>query len=172
MKKLIFICGASGIGKSTICVNLNKALSYSALVDSDHCRMMNPFTFSDEQKSIVEDNMTTMLSNYLKCSTIESVIFHYGFHGPRKQIFDNIISRLSGLNIQFQIAPIILECELEENIRRARKDGRDENRIKYGLENSRELYSQYDYPRLDITKLSVDEATNKLINMIDELYNH
>jgi len=78
------------------------------------------------------------------------------------------MSRLSGLNIQFQIIPIILECELEENIRRARKDGRDENRIKCGLENSRELYSQYAYPRLDITKLSVDEATNKLINMIDE----
>jgi len=93
MKKLIFICGASGIGKSTICKKLYKTFNNSALVDSDHCRMMNPFTFTDEQKTIVEDNMATMLTNYLKCSSIDNVIFLYGLHGPRKQMYDNIMKR-------------------------------------------------------------------------------
>lgn len=57
MKKLIFVCGASGIGKSTICAKLYSKLNDSAFVDSDHCGMMNPFKFSDEQKNIVEDKM-------------------------------------------------------------------------------------------------------------------
>ena len=167
MKKLIFICGANGIGKSTTCAKLYKKLNDSALVDSDHCRIMNPFDFTDEQKNIVEDNMATMLINYLKCSTTENVIFLYGFHGPRKQIFDNIMIRLSNTGIPFAFIPIILECELEENIRRAQNDERSEYRIKYGIENSRDIYNQYDYPRLDITYLTVDEAVEKLINMID-----
>lgn len=166
MKKLIFVCGASGIGKSTICAKLYKTLNNSAFVDSDYCRMIYPFEFSDELKSIVEDNMATMLINYLRCSTIDNVIFLYGFHGPRKQIFDNIMTRASNTGITYEFMPIILECELEENVRRARNDGRDENRIKFGLENSRELYRQYDYPRLDITHLTVDEAVESLTNMI------
>ena len=56
---------------------------------------------------------------------------------------------------------------MEENIRRAQNDERSEYRIKYGIENSRDIYNQYDYPRLDITYLTVDEAVEKLINMID-----
>jgi len=168
MKKLIFICGASGIGKSTICKKLYKTLNNTALVDSDHCRMMNPFTFTDEQKIIVEDNMANMLTNYLKCSTIENVIFLYGLHGPRQQIFDNIMTRLSDAKIQYQLISIILECEYDENLRRARMDGRDEEHIKYFTEHTRDIYNHYDYPRLDITFLTVDQAVNKLIKMITE----
>ena len=167
MKNLIFICGASGIGKSTTCRALNRKLSRSAFVDSDHCRMMNPFTFSDEQKTIVEDNMATMLVNYLKCSTVENIIFQYGFHGQRKQIFDNIMTRLSNTGIPFNFLPFIFECELEENIRRARNDGWDEQRIQFGIENSRDLSKQYDYPRFDITHLTTDEAVSEFMNRIN-----
>jgi len=167
MKRLIFVCGASGIGKSTICAKLYRKLNDSAFVDSDHCRMMNPFSFTDEQKFIVEDNMSTMLINYLKCSTVESIIFLYGYHGPRKQIYDNIMMRLSNTGIPFKFLPIILECELDENIKRAQNDGRPEYRIKWGVENSRNVYDRYDYPRLDITYLTVDEAVDKLFNMIN-----
>jgi len=129
--------------------------------------MIHPFEFTDEQKRIVEDNMATMLINYLGCSTIDTVIFLYGFHGPRKQIFDNIIARTSKASIPYRFLPIILECELEENIIRAHKDGRDEYRIQYGLENSRDVYKQYDYQRLDITHLTTDEAVNELIRIIE-----
>jgi len=163
MKKLIFICGASGIGKSTICRALNRTMQQSAFVDSDYCRMINPFEFSDEIKKVVENNMTALLTNYFNCQAVNNVIFHYGFHGPRKQIFDNIITNLLRAGISYQFIPIIFECDIEENIRRARKDGRDEARIKYGIEASRDIYNQYNYPRLDITHLSVDEAVNRLM---------
>ena len=166
MKKLIFICGASGIGKSTACAALYRKLNRSALVDSDYCRMIHPFEFTDEQKRIVEDNMATMLINYLGCSTIDTVIFLYGFHGPRKQIFNNIMARISNTGIPHSYLPIILECEYEENIKRAYKDGRDEYRIQYGLDNSRDIYKQYDYARLDITHLTINETVDELMKMI------
>ena len=168
MKKLIFVCGASGIGKSTICKALYPKIQQTAFVDSDHCRMINPFEFSDELKMVIENNMTTLLINYLKCSVISNIIFLYGFHGPRKQIFDNIMSNISQTGILYKFIPIILECEIEENIRRARKDGRNEQRIKYGIEASRAIYNQYDYRRLDITHLNVDEAAECLMNLIVE----
>jgi len=168
MKKLIFICGASGIGKSTICKKLYKTLHNTALVDSDHCRLMNPFTFTDEEKAIVEDNMATMLTNYLKCSTIKNVIFLYGLHGPRQQIFNNIMTRLSDAKMPYQLTSIILECEFEENLRRSRLDGRSEAHIKYFTEHTRDIYNQYDYPRLDITLLNVEEAVSRLIEMVND----
>ena len=169
MKKLIFICGASGIGKSTICSKLYRKMNNSAFVDSDYCRMIYPFEFSDELKAIVEDNMATMLINYLKCSSIENIIFLYGFHVPRKQLFSNIMTKLADTVIPYAFVPVILECELEENIRRARNDGRDETRIKFGIENSRDVYNPYDYSRLDITHLTVDEAVGKIINVINHI---
>ena len=167
LKNLIFICGASGIGKSTICNTLYKKMQQTAFVDSDHCRMINPFEFSNEIKKVVTNNMTALLTNYLNCSVINNVIFLYGFHGPRKQIFDNIITNISLTGISYNFIPIILECELEENIRRARKDGRDERRIRYGIEVSRDVYNQYDtYRRLDITHFTVDEAVDRLMVMV------
>jgi len=167
LKNLIFICGANGIGKSTTCAALYLKLNQSALVDSDYCRMIHPFEFSDEQKRIVEDNMTTMLINYLKCSTINNIIFSYGLHGPRKQIFDNIMIKLSNIGISYKFIPIILECDLEENIRRAQNDGRDECRIQFGIKNSRDIYKQFDYSRLNITNLTTDEVVNELMNFIN-----
>ena len=58
-------------------------------------------------------------------------------------------SIISQTGIPYKFIPIILECEIEENIRRAKKDGRDEQRIKYGNEASRAIYNQYDYNRLE-----------------------
>ena len=79
---------------------------------------------------------------------------------------DNIMKRLSNTKISYQLVSIILECEYEENLRRSRMDGRDEDHIKYFTEHTRDIYNQYDYPRLDITLLSVDEAVNRLVNFV------
>ena len=83
-------------------------------------------------------------------------------------MYDNIMTRLSNAQIPYKLKSIILECEYDENLRRSRMDGRDEEHIKYFTEHTRDIYNQYDYPRLDITLLSVDEAVNRLIKMIDE----
>lgn len=41
------------------------------------------------------------------------------FHGGRKQLFEQVISRLREDAVQFEVCPIILKCCKDENIRRA-----------------------------------------------------
>jgi len=170
MKNLILVCGSNGIGKSTACAMLNIKLPKSAFIDSDYCRHMNPFNFTDEEVEIVISNISTMMINYFRCSTIDNVIFQYGFHGIRKQIFASILDVLSANQITYRFCPIILSCDLDENLRRMKADNRDEGQIKRAIENTRTIYDEYDYPRLDVTHLSVDEMANHILDIIHKNY--
>lgn len=166
MKTLILICGSNGIGKSTASAELLKRLPNSAYVESDYCRMMNPFEFTDETVEVVKNNIFSLMLNYLKCSAIDNVIFPYGFHGRRKQIFESIMVELSK-EVDFKFCPIILICTEDENIRRMRKNWRDEERIKRAVKNTREIYNRYDYPKIDVTDLTVGETVDEIIKIVE-----
>jgi len=87
---------------------------------------MNPYDFSPELMRINEKNMTSLLSNYLSSNQFDFITWTYGFHGKRKQIYDNIIASLQKYPYTFR--PFILTCEIEENVRRMQTDGRNEPR--------------------------------------------
>ena len=53
---------------------------------------------------------------------------------------------------------IILKCSLDENIRRMIEDGREENRIQRGIDNTFHFYDRYDYPTIDTTELEIDQV--------------
>lgn len=165
MKSLVFIHGPNGVGKSSVCHSLNQQLHNSAWLDSDWCRMTNPFTFTDEAIQLTISNMTHMLKSYLACSFIEYVIFNYGFHGPRRKIYDEVIKNISV--IDFRIIPIMITCSEEENIKRMIKDGRDSDRIKRAL-NARSIYDGLETPKIDTTELTVEMTVNKLIEIIEK----
>ncbi len=167
MKRLILIVGPNGTGKSASCKALVERLPKSAYIDSDYCRYMNPFSFSDEEIEVVISNISTMMINYFQLSTIENVIFQYGFHGVRKQIFDSILNKLAASNISYTFCPFILECSLEENIKRMRKDGRDEERINRAIQKTRGIYSEYSYPRIDTTYLTPEETAERMEQAIE-----
>lgn len=162
MKKLIFIHGPNGVGKSTLCRALHSKVMNSALLESEWCRMTNPFIFNDEIIDMVERNLSFILRGYLECSSLEYVIFNYGFHGPRRQIFDKVIRNLS--DIKYEFVPITITCSYEENRARMIKDGRDEERINRAL-SVRNIYDELGYPAIDTTYLSVEET----VFMIEEI---
>lgn len=164
MKKLIFICGPNGVGKSTVCQRLNERLSHSARIDSDWCRCINPFEFSQELMTVNEKNITSLLSNYLACDYFEYVIFSYGFHGPRKQIFDKVIFNISSFDYEF--LPVILTCNVEENIKRMKQDGRSEKRIQNAITHSRHAYDDLPYIPIDTTNLGADEVVDEIIKLV------
>jgi cytidylate kinase len=168
MKRLILVCGANGIGKSTACRSLAQALDYSAYIDSDWCRVMHPFTFNPETIHIIKSNIVAMMTNYFQSSFIENVIFQYGFHGPRKQIFSEILKELDNHGISYQFCPILLKCDAPENIARMKKDGRDEERIQRALQNTRDIYDIYDYPCIDTTHLSVSQTVDQMLKILSE----
>lgn len=64
MKNLIIINGTMGVGKSTVCKELNKRLIRSVWLDGDWCWMMNPWVVNDENKKMVVQNINFLLRNF------------------------------------------------------------------------------------------------------------
>lgn len=166
MKKLILILGANGVGKSTTAEMLLQKLVKCAYIDADWCQAINPFPFTDATRTAVSNNIYSLFKNYLLCDDIEFIVFPYGFHGERKQLFEQVLSRLEQEGIVFELCPIILKCCKEENIKRALKDGRDRERIERGIRNTFSFYDKYTYPSIDITYLEPNEVAEKIVNIL------
>lgn len=64
-KKLIFICGPNGVGKSSTGRELINKLENSAFVDSDLCAIRNPFISNE---GIGKQIMLFMMTKYLESS--------------------------------------------------------------------------------------------------------
>lgn len=91
MKELIVLIGPNGVGKSTVAENIVRIHEKSAFVDSDWCRVINPFEITEITKRIIAENIYCLLRNYLICEEINTVVFTYSWHGERKEIYDKVI---------------------------------------------------------------------------------
>lgn len=163
-KKLIFIHGPAGVGKSTTCAMLHDRLTGSAWVESEWCGCTNPFDWSAERQALVERNISFMLRSYLESGIVEYVILNWGLHPPRKQIFDRVLERISDLEYEF--IPIILLCSEDEHITRMSQDGRSEERIARSI-GTRALYKAQSCPIIDTTGIGVEETVARLLEIID-----
>ena len=161
MKNVLFLCGPNGIGKTTICKKILSLLPRSAYVDTDPCRMMNPFVLDDNTIPTISKNISGLIWNYLHCPVVDTVIFSYGFHGRRKEVFERILSNLS--EIEYRFIPFLLWCSEEENRIRMEKDHRNTERIERALMESRRAYADTPYPKIDLTDLSAEEAAERIL---------
>jgi adenylate kinase family enzyme len=165
VKKLILICGANGVGKSTVSRALLEAVERSACIDSEYCCAIHPFELTADTIQLFRANITALMINCFCSATIQTVIFPYGFHGPRREIYQGVLDELREQGIRYEFCPVILECEYNENVDRMRKDKRTEDRIQRALKQTRHIYDHYDYPRIDTTHLSVSETVEEIIRM-------
>ncbi|MNC72227.1 hypothetical protein D3C75_1232540 [compost metagenome] len=62
----------------------------------------------------------------------------------------------------------MLECGLEENIRRMRADHRDEARIQRAVANTRHIYDEVPYPRIDVSGMTVMETAEAILKLAGE----
>jgi hypothetical protein len=122
---------------------------------------MNPAVLDDITIPTITRNISGMLRNYLLCPVVETVIFSYGLHGRRREVFDGVLRDLSDIDTIF--VPLLLTCEVSENVRRMVADGRDPDRIRRALCYSRSIYADVGYAQIDITRLSVDEAVTMIL---------
>ena len=109
------------------------------------------------------ENIYCIFRNYIICDDIKTIIFPYGFHGERKEIFDTIISKLNYDNLEFDLHIVVLKCSLDENIKRAKQDKRDGERIKRGMQNTFTFYEMYHYPCVDTSNLSPEQVADEII---------
>lgn len=157
-KKLIFVCGPNGVGKSSTCRELVDYIDDSAYVDSDWCTLRNPFMLNEETVDISRQFMQFMLIKYLECSIYNNIIWTYGFHGHRKDSFEKIMIELRRLKVDFDFIPIILTCNINENIKRMKQDNRDDARIERAIGNTRKIYSDYTFSTIDTTNMTIEET--------------
>lgn len=162
MKQLIVIVGPNAVGKSTTAEKIVELCPKSAFIDSDWCRVMNPFPLTEVTKETVIENMYSLLRNYLVCEEISTVVFVYSWHGERKEMYDRVIKQLKDDEIEFQEKIVILKCSEAENRRRAIADNRDAERVERGIKNTFSFYDKYDYPCIDTTDMTIMEAVERV----------
>lgn len=162
MTRLVIIVGPNGVGKSTTAMKMKENHPGSAVVDSDWCRVMNPFTLTDITKKTVIENIYCLLRNYLLCEEISTVIFTYSWHGGRKELYDEVIKKLRNDKIDFQEIIVMLKCSESENRRRALADNRDEERVERGIKNTLLFYNEFEYPCIETTNMTVLEVAEQV----------
>lgn len=157
MKHVYLIGGPMGIGKSTICNQLNQDLDHSVFLDGDWCWNMDPFIVNQDTKNMVLDNITHCLNNFIHTPGIENIIFCWVMH--KQDIIDQIIQKLDTEGVDIHLISLI--CEKEELIKRMLIDRRDNQTIQKSLQYL-ELYKDLDTQKIDVTTLDVQKTIDKI----------
>lgn len=167
MKRLIFINGTMGAGKTATADELLKILNRSVFLDGDWCWMMNPFVVTDETKRMVQDNITHMLRNFLSCSEYKNIIFCWVMQD--ESIMDDLFSTLSDLKFSlYRFTLMISEKALTERIQ---NDIENHLRTQDVLERSIKrlpLYEKMNTTKIDVSDISARRAAEKIHSKIIE----
>lgn len=157
MKHVYLIGGPMGIGKSTICNQLNQDLDHSVFLDGDWCWNMDPIIVNQDTKNMVLDNITHCLNNFIHTPGIENIIFCWVMH--KQDIINQIIQKLDTEGVDIHLISLI--CEKEELIKRMLIDRRDNQTIRKSLQYL-ELYKDLDTQKIDVTTLDVQKTIDKI----------
>ena len=115
MKRLIFVNGAMGAGKTTVCRELKEMLQPSVFLDGDWCWDMSPFVVTAETQQLVLDNICGMLNRFLACDAFENVIFCWVMH--QQSIIDSILEKLDTQNCEVKCISLIAdEASLQKRL--------------------------------------------------------
>jgi len=147
MKTLYLIGGTMGVGKTTVCRELQGKLPNCVFLDGDWCWDMKPFVVNRGTKAMVMDNICHLLNNFLKCSHVENVVFCWVMH--QQEILDEILSRLDTAG--WDVKQISLVCTEQALRQRLEKDITQGLRSRDVLERSISRLTMYDI--LDTIKI-------------------
>ena len=119
MKRLIFVNGTMGAGKTATCRELKKLLPPCAFLDGDWCWDMEPFQVTEETKAMVQENIAFLLGQFLRCPAYETVIFCWVMH--QEAIIQELLSRLDTRGVQVRVftllpSPAALEAHIQKDV--------------------------------------------------------
>jgi adenylate kinase family enzyme len=165
MKNLIFINGTMGVGKTTTSKELQKLLPNCVFLDGDWCWDMSPFIVNNETKSMVIDNISYLLNNFISCSEYESIIFCWVMH--EQGIMDDVLSRLKkyeGMLYKFSI--VCSEQALLERIGEDISKGiRSDDVIKRSVPRLSNYYN-LDTVKIDVSEIPAKQAAQIIYERI------
>lgn len=164
MKKLYFISGTMGVGKSTICNKLKQELPRCVFLDGDNCWNMHPFIVNQETIDMVLDNICHLLNNFLQCSIYDNVVFCWVMH--KQEIIDSILNQINLENCKLiNITLIADEKTIYKRLSKDIKDGiRTDDVINRSLERI-PLYNSLDTIKINTINKSIDEIVLEIKNI-------
>lgn len=152
MKRLIFVCGTMGVGKTSACRELQKLLERNVFLDGDWCWDAQPFVVNERTRELVQDNIAHLLNNFIACPDYENIIFCWVMH--EQAIIDGLVKRLRG---EYELHVFALSCGEGELRRRIEGDVARGLRSPGALTRSLprlKLYSALSAERIDTTRMS------------------
>ena len=158
MKKNLFLIGGTmGVGKTTVSQILKRKLPHSVFLDGDWCWDASPFIVNDATREMVMDNVTHLLSNFIRCPEYENVIFCWVMH--EKGIIDEILSHIPTDACRVHL--LSLTCTASALKERLEKDIKEGIRLPDITDRSiarLPLYELLPTVKIDTTGLSPEEV--------------
>lgn len=161
MKRLYMLCGAMGVGKTTVGKALRDMLPACAFLDGDWCWDMHPFAVTPVTRRVVLDNICHVLNNFLTCDAFENVVFCWVLH--RREILAEVLGRLDARG--WEVCPVALTCTPEALRARIGADVRAGLRDADVLERALEylpMYAALGVPLLDVSACTPEEAAGRI----------
>ena len=152
MNVLYLIGGTMGVGKTTAAEALRARLPDSLWLDGDWCWMMKPFDPTDAMKKMVMDNITDVMTRFLK-SERQAVIFSWVMH--QQAIIDELLRRWPTQN--YKIVAVSLVAPEDELERRMRIRGDSEAAIERSKARL-PLYDALNTVQIDVSGLTPAET--------------
>lgn len=165
MKRLLFVNGPMGVGKTAVCQELLRSLQPSAYLDGDWCWKMAPFLVTEETKAMVCDNIVSVLSRFLASPALDHVIFGWVMH--RSEIARSILERLELEDVE--VRQFTLLCSEDTLRRRLMEDIRTGLRSMDALERSAAylpLYEEQSTVKIVTDRLSPSEVARLIVEQL------
>lgn len=161
-KRLYLIGGPMGVGKTAVCRQLRQLLPRSVFLDGDWCWDMHPFTVTPETKAMVMDNITHLLTNFLRCSELDHIVFGWVMH--EQGIIDDLLGRLPLESCEVvSVSLVCTEEALARRISRDIADGlRDADALARGLARL-PLYDALDTIKIDTSDMTAQETARAIL---------
>jgi len=161
VKKIVMIAGPAGVGKTTVCQKLFKAINGCAWLDGDWCWMVNPYPGkTDEQKAYSLESFGRIIDGYFNDENTNIVFFswliQYDF------MFELVTEKISYKT--YEIVKIALVCDEKAYVQRLKDGNRSENKIN-NLDDM-EKYRSLNANVIDTTDLSVCDTVDKIMSLI------
>lgn len=165
MKKIIFVNGPMGIGKTSVSFKLTKLINNARIVHGDDCWDFSNILVNDFEKGKVFKTIASRIDEALINAKVNVVIVDWVMH--KKSIISLILNNIKFTDYEYKIVTLI--SNEEQLITRLQKDIKKGKRNEDGIEISLsylKYYTVYDDILIDTSYLSVDEIANIIISKI------
>jgi deoxyadenosine/deoxycytidine kinase len=164
MKNVIFINGTMGVGKTTVCRELQKTLPNCVFLDGDWCWDSSPFVVTEETKAMVIRNIAYLLNSFLLCSEYENIVFCWVMH--QSEIADIICASLTG---SFDYHLFTLSCSetsLRDRLLADIKAGKRKPDIVDRSIERIPLYARMPTEKIDVSEITPTQAADLIASNI------